>query len=246
MNNFEWLFTVPIAHRGLHDAAIPENSIAAFRKAIEKGYNIEIDIHILSDGEIAVFHDSNLLRMCGVNQKIAQLDSQALGEYRLKGTDQHIPTLRELFKLIDGKVGLVIEIKSHKSSTGKALYEYIEELGYSGNYAVQSFFPHALLWFRRNTSDVPIGILSFNYRSVGLFGLIGKYLSNGALRKAIKPDFIAFKIKDIPYQGLTKQREKGMKVITWTVDTPEKLLTSRQYADNVIFEVEDILNSDQA
>jgi glycerophosphoryl diester phosphodiesterase len=242
MINYEWLFTVPIAHRGLHDANTPENSLAAFRKAVEKGYNIEIDIHILKDGEIAVFHDSNLLRMCGVKQKISLLDSSALGEYRLKGTDEHIPTLKELLRLIDGKVGLVIEIKSYKSAVGKALYEYIEALGYTGKYAVQSFFPHSLLWFRRNTADIPIGILTFNYRSLGLFGLVGRYFSNGAKRKAIKPDFISFKIKDIPYSGLTKQREKGMKVITWTVDTPEKLKTARNHADNIIFEIEDILN----
>ncbi len=246
MNNFEWLFAVPIAHRGLHDANTPENSLAAFRKAMEKGYNIEIDIHIMSDGEIAVFHDSNLLRMCGVDKKIAQLDSQALANYRLKDTDERIPTLGELLELIDGKVGLLIEIKSHKSAAGKALHKYIEASGYKGNYAVQSFFPHSLLWLRRNSTGIPIGILTFNYRTVGLFGLLGRYLSKGALRRSIRPDFIAFKINHIPYGELIKQREKGMKVLTWTVDTAEKLFTAQRYTDNVIFEVEDIFEKEQS
>ncbi len=55
----EWLINLPVAHRGLHDnnINIPENSIAAFKKAIENGYAIELDIHSMADGGLAVFHD---------------------------------------------------------------------------------------------------------------------------------------------------------------------------------------------
>ncbi len=242
MNNFSWLYNTPIAHRGLHGENAPENSIPAFQKAVEKGYNIEIDIHLLADGEFAVFHDGNLRRMCGINRKTKTLTSQELREYKLNGTKEHIPTLKELFELVDGKVGIVIENKSHfDKQVGKKLFEYIEQCGYSGNYALQCFSPSSLLWYRRNTVDVPIGILTFNYKSLGLFGLLGRYLSKGAMRAGIKPDFISFKINDMPYGELIKLREKGMKVITWTVNTAEKLATARKYADNIIFENEEIL-----
>ncbi|NCA67217.1 MAG: glycerophosphodiester phosphodiesterase [Clostridia bacterium] len=243
MNDFNWLYYVPIAHRGLHSDAAPENSLAAFKRAIDKGYNIEIDIHLIADGDFAVFHDSNLIRMCGVDQKVSKLTSAELKEFKLKGTNEYIPTLKELLELIDGKVGLVIENKTHHNrELGRLLYEYIEACGYTGNYALQCFSPLSLLWYRRNTSDIPIGILTFNYRKVGLFGLLGMYLSNGILRRKIKPDFISFKINHIPYKGLTKQRENGMKVITWTVNSAEKHKVASKYADNIIFENEEFLN----
>ena len=58
---------VRYAHRGLHDGAagIPENSLAAFRRAVEGGFGAELDVHLMADGNLAVVHDSDLTRVCG-------------------------------------------------------------------------------------------------------------------------------------------------------------------------------------
>ena len=61
----------PIAHRGLHGGDIPENSMPAFERAVDNGYNIELDVHITIDGVVVVFHDDTLTRVCGVDKKIA-------------------------------------------------------------------------------------------------------------------------------------------------------------------------------
>lgn len=61
-----------IAHRGLYNnkEGIVENTIKAFNKAIEKGYAIELDVQILKDGNLIVFHDDNLLRLTGINKRV--------------------------------------------------------------------------------------------------------------------------------------------------------------------------------
>ena len=62
-----WLFERPIAHRGYHNETATENSMSAFRLAIEKGYNIETDVHLLKSGEVVIFHDNTLNRVCKKN-----------------------------------------------------------------------------------------------------------------------------------------------------------------------------------
>lgn len=242
MKDFSWLYDKPIAHRGLHNDKIPENSLASFQNAIDKGYNIEIDVHLLPDGDFAVFHDTSLKRMCGVKQKLRKLNAGELQEYKLKGTKEHIPTLKEVLELVDGKTGILIENKLHKGQIiGKKLYEYIENCEYSGDYAIQCFSPSCLIWFRNNTENIPLGQLSLNYAKYGLIGLLGRYLSNGSKRKKVKPDFISFDVNHLPYSGVTKQKNKGLKVLAWTVNSAEKLQRAKNFADNFIFEKEELL-----
>lgn len=99
-----------IAHRGLHDNqnGIPENSLSAFKKAVNIGYAIENDIHLSSDGEVVVFHDDNILRMCGINKKINNMTLGEIKELRLLNTSETIPTLKECLDVVDGKVPLLI------------------------------------------------------------------------------------------------------------------------------------------
>ena len=102
-----------IAHRGLHNAkeGIPENSIHAFIEAVVNGYAIENDIHVTSDGEVVVFHDNTLDRMCGVSGRIEDKTLSELRELRLLDTNERIPTLKECLEIIDGRVPLLIEFK---------------------------------------------------------------------------------------------------------------------------------------
>ena len=63
------------AHRGLWnmERGIPENSLPAFKKAVDHGFAIELDVHLTSDGQIVVFHDDTLKRMCQLDQSVESM-----------------------------------------------------------------------------------------------------------------------------------------------------------------------------
>ena len=109
--NIDFILKTPIAHRGLHNVKAPENSLAAFRLAIEHGNVIELDVHMLADGKIVVFHDDNLKRMTGVDAVIKDKTFAELSKLWLKKSSQKIPLLTEVLDLVDGKVPIIIEIK---------------------------------------------------------------------------------------------------------------------------------------
>ena len=100
------------AHRGLHNQDRPENSMAAFRAALEHGYGIELDIHLMKDGNLAVIHDSSLKRTAGADVKIEELSLEDLDLYRLEGTEERIPLFRDVLALYAGKAPMIIELKA--------------------------------------------------------------------------------------------------------------------------------------
>ena len=82
------------AHRGYHDKPrIPENSIPAFRRAVQCGFGAELDVHLMKDGHLAVIHDASLLRTAGADVLVEDLTAEELKQYRLEGTEHHIPLL---------------------------------------------------------------------------------------------------------------------------------------------------------
>ncbi|MFR8727711.1 MAG: glycerophosphodiester phosphodiesterase family protein [Dysosmobacter sp.] len=100
------------AHRGYHDKPhIPENSMAAFRRAIEHGYGAELDVHLMKDGRLAVIHDASLKRTAGADVLVEDLTAEELKQYRLEGTQEQIPLLEEVLPLFQGK-RLIIELKA--------------------------------------------------------------------------------------------------------------------------------------
>ena len=78
---------VRYAHRGLHNKpTIPENSMSAFKFAVDKGYGIELDVHLMADGNLAVIHDSSLERTAGVDISIEELTAKDLKKFTLEAT----------------------------------------------------------------------------------------------------------------------------------------------------------------
>lgn len=147
------------AHRGLWDTESPENSLAAFRKAVDAGYGIEFDIHKTRDGKVVVFHDDTLTRMCGVDGKVEDMTLAELQELRLLGTDQHIPTLEEMLALVDGRVPLLVELKGESTATGLCPVADAILSQYKGDYIIESFNPLLVHWYRKNRPDVVRGQL---------------------------------------------------------------------------------------
>ncbi len=234
--NFDWLLNTPIAHRGLHDDEIPENSMPAFERAIEHGFNIEIDVHLSKDNQLVVFHDANLNRVCGVKKKVKDCTVEELKTYRLKNTDCTIPTLDEFLELVDGKVGILCEVKGvipWDVRIARATVERFKQ--YNGNVALQSFNFGAVISFRKR-SDRPFGqLVTWGGDEINhLVDIMGKL----HLAKMSKPEFIAYDIRNYKAgkKYIDKELAKGKKLILWTVNSPEKLVLAREVADNIIFE----------
>ena len=233
----DWLLNTPIAHRGLHDKVRAENSFSAYQAAIDRGLNIEIDVHLSTDGVVFVFHDDDLKRVCGVKRKTNSLSSDELKNYHLSGTEDTIPTFVDFLKLVDGKVGLLIELKPCKKYKELCAAVAKDLEGYQGNYAIQSFSPFIVKWFETNHPEMTTGLLSLNYRHYGFIGLIGAKLVSGKYM-GMKLDFISFDVEGIEAaKSVQKRHAEGKPLLVWTINTPERLQKAKQYADNIIFEL---------
>ncbi len=153
-------FLRPFAHRGLWGGDVPENSLAAFRLAVEGGFAIELDVQLSRDGEVMVFHDYTLTRMCGKEVKLAALTAAELTQCRLGGTEEKIPTLREVLAAVGGRVPLLVELKGESGNTAlcPAVAALLDE--YSGEWCVESFNPLLLRWFKKHRKNAVRGLLS--------------------------------------------------------------------------------------
>ena len=224
INDHDWLFDKPIAHRGLHGGGIIENSLTAFEAAIQKGYNIEIDVHILADDELVVFHDNTLERIFGESIELQDMTYEQLSRYTLPFVNEKIPTFKQVLDYVNGRTGLLIEIKTYvRTKVAKLMAEALED--YNGPYAIQSFSPTALSWYRRHVPSVPVGILANDVVSFAL------YWAN-----RIRPDFISYQVSNLNERRSITLRGKTPKLLAWTVTNPILENRARNYADNIIFE----------
>ena len=184
--------TSPYAHRGLHGGDLPENSLPAFCAAVACGFGIELDVQLSADGEVMVFHDESLLRMTGVDSSLYAKTKEELSALRLAGTEEKIPTLREVLALVDGKVPLLVEIKSDHAvlDVCAKTAEILDE--YTGAYMIESFHPFAVNWFRKNRPHVVRGQLSANLFWHGKAALSLFVVENMLFNFLARPDFIAY------------------------------------------------------
>lgn len=238
MRNLEFFSGIKIAHKGLHDAAkwVPENSIIAFEKAVEKSYPIELDIHLTRDRKIVVMHDDNLMEMVGVDKKIRDLTYDEISEYKIKNSEQKIPLLEDVLKIVNGKVLLVVELKTYYN-IGPLERELVKVLeGYNGKIAVQSFNPFCLAWFKKNKPEYIRGLLSSDFRFHRYSFVKRVILKDLWLAKVGKPDFVAYDINALNDRIVSKIKSMKAKVIAWTIDDAEKLKKAESMCDGIIFE----------
>ena len=236
MKDLEFLSRNLIAHRGYYNnkKGIPENSVLAFKKAIDNNYLIELDVRLTKDKKLVVFHDDNLKRVCGVNKKVKDLTYKELLKYNLFDTTLKVPLFSDVIKLVNGRVPILIETKYH-NRYGVLEKILINELSnYKGLYAIQSFYPMSLLWLKRNTKDIPIGLLSSNLKndSNRLKSIIGKTL---ILDLFFKTDFISYDVKGLPNSYLSLKKDKK-KIVIWTIKNKKDYDLARQYTDSLICE----------
>ena len=229
------------AHRGWHmKPAVPENSLAAFRRALDKGWGAELDVHLLKDGTLAVFHDSDLRRCAGEEGDIEDLDREGLARLRLEGTEEPVPLFDEVLALFEGKAPLIIELKSHKGNY-KALTEaVIARLDrYTGDYCVESFDPRVLLVLRKERPAILRGQLSMDFRSGGepLPGWQRFALRNLLMNFLTVPDFIAYRFADRRRAAPQLcRRVWGAKEAGWTIRSMADLTAAEKAGTIPIFE----------
>lgn len=215
-------FLRPYAHRGLYGGEIPENSLPAFRRAAEAGIAIELDVQLSANGEVFVFHDYTLSRMCGQDVKLSDIPSDVLRKTTLAGTEYCIPTFREVLQTVAGRVPLLIELKGESGDT--ALCPRVAELlaDYEGEWCVESFNPLLLRWFRKHCKDTVRGLLVTDLIKEKKEGskLVNFALSAQWLNFLCRPAFLAFDHR-YPHSIARKfNRARGLPLFVYTVKTP--------------------------
>lgn len=232
--------TTYYAHRGLHGNGAVENSLTAFARAVDAGFGIELDIRLSASGELVVFHDDSLNRVCGVDKKVIDLTLDELRTIRLSGTEDTVPSFSEVLELVDGRVPLLIEIKLYLDESGVA-ERFLEEIkDYKGEYIVESFTPWALKTVRRARPDIPLGMLSAAYMKEEKYrGHIGyRFLERLRFNFFARPDFIAYRSTDSEVLALRLLRKiYHVPTFAWTVKSREEEIEARKCGfDTVIFE----------
>lgn len=228
------------AHRGLHNETRPENSMAAFQAALDSGYGIELDIHLLKDGNLVVIHDSLLKRTTGAEGKIEDLTTEQLKQYRLEGTDQCIPTFREVLDLFDGKAPMIVELKAtgnNHAALTKAACDMLDS--YNGVYCLESFDPRCIHWLKKNRPELIRGQLTENsLHEKNPVPWYLRFLLTFQLENfLIGPDFVAHRYADRKFLSNTLVR-KFWKVqgVAWTLRSQEDFDTAVKEGYLPIFE----------
>lgn len=227
------------AHRGLHNAERAENSMSAFKAAVEKGYGIELDIRLSKDGKLVVFHDDTLDRVCGREGNVIDFTADELAGFMLNGTEDGIPLFSDVLSLVDGKVPLLVEIKEHPGVTAvsEATCEILKN--YKGEFIIESFNPISLKVVKENAPEFVRGILSHRYYEYEksrkpLFFLLQSLLLNFLCR----PAFIAYDHRHAKSFALRFIRGFfDVPTIAWTVRSAEEEAVARKNGfDGIIFE----------
>lgn len=238
MKDFEKQY---IAHRGFHDnqSDCPENTMAAFSRAVERGYGIELDIQLTKDKIPVVFHDYDLKRAAGIQKRVDRCTFDELRRYPLFGSEERIPALSEVLKLVKGQVPLIVEIKVELKY--RETCEIVARLldYYHGVYCVESFSPLAIRWFKLHRPMVIRGQLATNHRREGLKTpwYLDGILTNCLLNGISKPDFIAYNClykNTLPVAVL--RRFYKCKMAAWTIESQKDLEKYRKYFDVFIFD----------
>jgi glycerophosphoryl diester phosphodiesterase len=240
----DWLTARPVAHRGLHDRArgIIENMPAAAQAAVDGNFGIECDIQLTADGEAMVHHDDALGRLTEGSGALLGMTAAELRAVRFKETAERMMSLGDLCALVNGRVPLVIEVKSHFNGDRKLVTRMAEVLAsYSGPAVGMSFDPDQVLALREKIPARPRGIVAERTYNETDWPEATAAQRKGMLhlRHAFRtrPHFVAYWVNELPSPAPWIARNIfGLPLLTWTVRTPEQRERAARYADQMIFE----------
>jgi len=214
-----------IGHRGAKGYA-PENTIYGFEFALNRGVNgIELDVHLSSDGEIIVIHDETIDRTTNGKGYVNKLSLSQLKAFRIEG-EYEIPTLREVFDLVNHRCLINIELKSYESvdKVVSLIEEYVSNKNWNFNqFLVSSFDWNAVQQVRFSNAEIPIGILTET--DLNLAFSFAKFMK----AEAIHPYFLL-----LTKENTTQIQVKGIQVFPWTVNTNEDIQKMQSFEVNGI------------
>ncbi|MBQ7894994.1 MAG: glycerophosphodiester phosphodiesterase [Oscillospiraceae bacterium] len=222
------------AHRGLHsrDKTVPENSLAAFALAAEAGYGIELDVQLSKDGQVVVFHDDTLDRVCSVSGRVDEFDYEELKTMKLCGTEETIPLFSDVLKLVDGRSTLIVELKPGKRNKELCKKTYELLAAYRGSVCIESFHPLIVAWFRFHAPELVRGQLAMPAKYYEKQSPFMRFmLANTLFNFIARPQFIAYNIGKRPLSVKLANLMGAMK-ICWTSHEPR----NEKGMDGVIFE----------
>jgi glycerophosphoryl diester phosphodiesterase len=214
-----------IAHRGAK-AYEPENTLQAFQKALNLNSDgIELDVHLSADGHIIVMHDETIDKMTNGKGNINTYTLSELKSFLV--ADKHqIPTLNEVFDLVNKKCFINVELKNADTSKHvvSLIEEYINTKDWNyDHFIISSFDWNALKVVHKLNSNIPIGVLTEENLATALaFAELIK-------AKAIHPDF-----QLLNEAKVSKIQEKGFLVFPWTVNSEEDIQKVKSYHVNGI------------
>ena len=207
-----------IAHRGA-SAFAPENTLAAVRAAIDQNADwVEIDVQETADGEVVVFHDSDFMKLAGLNRKIWEVDAEELSEIDVGsrfGDDfktERVPTLAQVLKMCKGKAGVNIELKyyGHDQQLEQRVIDLVESHEMSDQVIFISLKNESVKKMKSLRPDCEAGLL--------LSVLVGN-------RANLEADFLAINANFATRSMVRKTHEQGKKVFVWTVNDPVTMAT---------------------
>ncbi len=230
------------AHRGLYDneGGVPENSLPAFERAMQRGYGCELDVQFTRDKQLIVFHDNDFKRASGVDKKVWELTYDEILALPLFGTNERVPLFSEVLACVAGRNPLIVEIKAEGIDC-PWYYEVcaaaLAQLrGYRGDYCVESFHPMAVRWFRKNAPDIVRGQLVNGVKSSPNFPLAVSWPTAQLLTSFLtRPHFIAYKEED-RNRALRLSQKLGAMTVMWTVRTQSRYDQLAAVEDAIIFE----------
>lgn len=231
------LYKVPLAHRGLYNARVDENSMTAFKLAVEAGVGIELDIHMTKDEKIVVMHDTTTKRTMNGDLDVRHSTYAELLALNLKLTGEKIPLLSEVLTLVNGQVPILIELKVENEIPPffvENVFSVIKDYPAKHMLGLQCFNPYVTKALKTN----PFGILVGQLMSDKLEGqtkLVNFLFRSLLVLKISKPDFFNYDVNYIHKRNIQRKKRK-LPLITWTIDTDAKYAIAKKYAHNSIFE----------
>jgi glycerophosphoryl diester phosphodiesterase len=239
----DWLTRRPIAHRGYHDVAAGriENTLASAEAAIRHNFSIECDLQRTSDDRVVVFHDDTLDRLTNMAGPVERKPLAELRAASFRDGSAKIPTFEELLDLVDGRVPLVIELKSSFAGDRRleaAAAAILAE--YTGPAVVMSFDPASMSAMRHLAPALPRGMLGDRFRAADWPALTVAQrwtYASFAMAPLVLPSFVSYDVNALPASPpLALRHFFRLPLIAWTVRTSREREIARTWADQITFE----------
>ena len=235
---------IPLAHRGLHDAARArrENSLSAMQAAVDAGYGIELDLQISADGQAMVFHDETLDRMTVRAGWVASTSAAALAATPLlDGGGDTIPTLEQVLECVAGKVPLLIELKDQTLHPGGTLgpleLATAEALrGYDGPVAVMSFHPEMVANLASAAPEIARGLTGERSHDATLTRAQNDALTDYADFDRVRASFVSHFHEQLDAPAISGLKARRVPILCWTIRDQDQADTALKIADNITFE----------